>query len=425
LVVSAANGNEAVPGTSAPRARWRRVLGGLVALALAAGAAFAWRQGGTNETGPRYETAAVTRGTLAVTVVANGTLAPTRSVNVGSELSGTVAAVHADVNDRVKRGQILVQLDTARLTDQISRSRASLAAAEAKLAQTGATLNEARGNLARMEEVARLSGGKVPSATELDAARAAVARGVADENSARASVADTRAALSLDETNLRKASIRAPIDGVVLTRSVDPGNAVAASLQAVTLVTIAADLTRLKLQVNVDEADVGQVKDGQTASFVVSAWPNRTYPATITRVGFGSTTKDNVVTYLTDLEVRNDDLSLRPGMTAVASIAAVERRDALLVPNAALRFTPAEPSASKAGGGGIVARLVPRPPNTSGPRKAIETTGAERRVWVLRDGKPAAVAVKPGLTDGRMTEIEGELREGDAVIVDRVATKPS
>ena len=199
---------------------------------------------------------------------------------------------------------------------------------------------EAQANLARFEEVARLSGGKVPSKTELDSGRATLERAQADEASARASVADAQAALSTDEINLSKASIRSPIDGVVLTRSVDPGNAVAASLQAVTLFTIAEDLTQLHLQVNVDEADVGSVHVGQNATFTVSAYPSRKYPARITRVAFGSTITDNVVTYITYLEVDNTDLTLRPGMTATATITATERNDVLLVPNTALRFTP-------------------------------------------------------------------------------------
>ena len=179
------------------------------------------------------------------------------------------------------------------------RSRAALAAAQAQLAQAAATVKESRANLARLEEVARLSGGKVPSATELDSARATLDRAVADEASARANVDEARAALSTDETNLSKASIRSPIDGVVLTRTVDPGNAVAASLQAVTLFTVAEDLAKLRLEVDVDEADVGAVKVGQKASFTVSAYPSRRYPASITRVAFGSTKTDNVVTYIT------------------------------------------------------------------------------------------------------------------------------
>jgi HlyD family secretion protein len=176
----------------------------------------------------------------------------------------------------------------------------------------------------------------------------------------------------------------------------------------------------------VDEADVGQVREGQNAAFTVSAYPNRKYPARIVRVGYGATTKDNVVTYLAELEVANTDLSLRPGMTATATITATERRGALLVPNAALRFTPVAGDAAAGGNsGGLVSKLMPRMPRSGAPRKAGATAAGARQVWVLRDGAPAEVPVTPGVSDGRRTEVEsGDLHEGDAVITDQVASTP-
>ena len=311
----------------------------------------------------------------------------------------------------------------------VLRSRASLAATQAQQAQSSATVKEARASLARFEEVARLSGGKVPSAAELDTARATLDRAVAAEASARANVAEARAAVSTDVTNLSKASIRSPIDGVVLTRTVDPGNAVAASLQAVTLFTVAEDLTQLRLEVNVDEADVGSVKTGQKASFTVSAYPSRRYPAVLTRVAFGSTKTDNVVTYVTYLNVDNTDLSLRPGMTAAATIIATERSGVLLVPNTALRFAPAQDGspAAAASGGSFASKLMPRMPRP-GARKPAETSAAAaagaRQVWVLKDGQAVAVSVTTGISDGRMTEVSTtELQEGMAVITDQQSTK--
>lgn len=420
------------------RARWWRRPGlwvALVLLALAAGGAWYWAGRQQAAAAPRYLTEEARLGELTLTVTANGKLQATRTVNIGSELSGTVRNVRVDVNDRVKKGQVLVELDTAKLTAQVARSRASLAAAQAKRAQTLATMSEAQAGLARLREVSRLSGGKVPSAAELDAADAALARARADENSARANVEDARAALSNDETNLSKASIRSPIDGVVLSRSVEPGNAVAATLQAVTLMSLAEDLTRLLVEVSVDEADVGAVKVGQKASFTVSAYPQRRYPATVTRVAFGSTLTENVVTYATRLEVDNGDLSLRPGMTVSASIIAAERSNVLLVPNTALRFTPQQArgnagSAGNAGGadggaagGGIVSRLVPRPPRQAAKtaRPDAPASGA-RRLWVLEDGVAREVTVQAGITDGRMTEVSSDaLRPGMAVIVDQLA----
>ena len=403
--------------------RWwhRKSLWAVVAMVLGALGLYAWQLGNQRSAAPIYVTEPATRGNLTLIVTANGTLQPTRSVNIGSELSGTVQRVLVDINDQVKKGQVLVELDTSKLQDQVTRSRATLAAANARLAQTKATVNETRGNLNRLEEVARLSGGKVPSKAELATAQATFERSLADELSAEASVTETRAALATDETNLSKASIRSPINGVVLTRTVDPGNAVAASLQAVTLFTIAEDLSQLRLLVNVDEADVGRVKVGQKASFTVSAWPSRQYPANITRVAYGSTITDNVVTYVTQLDVHNTDLSLRPGMTATSSIIATDRHDVLLVPNIALRFVPSQSGVNGAAksGGGILASMMPRMPRT-GARKAAGTGAPAKQVWVLRDGAPVAVNVTQGISDGRMTEITGgDLQDGMQVITDQ------
>ncbi len=414
----------------AHRAWYRRPAWWIAAALLLAGAAglWWWWAGRAANAAPRYNTQPLTRGDLTLTVTANGTIQPTRTISIGSELSGTVLKVNVDVNDRIRKGQVLVVLDTAKLRDQILRSQAALAAARSKVAQTAATITEARAGLARLEAVARLSGGQVPSKAELDSGRAALARALADEASARAGVDDAQAALSTDQINLGKASIVAPADGVVLTRSVDPGNAVAASLQAVTLFTVAEDLAQLRLWVYVDEADVGAVQVGQDASFTVAAYPTRNFPARITRVGFGSTITDNVVTYLTYLDVSNTDLSLRPGMTATASIVAMQRKDVLLVPNTALRFTPTQAGAGTAAAkGGVMSSLTPRMPR-SGARKSAATsasTAGARQVWVLAEpgkGTPQAVAVIPGISDGHMTEIVGgDLKIGMLVITDQKA----
>ena len=417
---------QALLGTDQPARWWARpsLWIGLAVLAAAAGGIYFWQAQKESNAAPVYVTEALRKGNLTLTVAANGTIVPTRVVSIGSELSGTVKRVLVDVNDVVKKGQVLVELDTAKLDDQVLRSRAALASAQAQLAQTAATVKEARAGLARFEEVSRLSGGKVPSATELDGARATLERAVAGEASASATVAEARATLSTDETNLSKASIRSPINGVVLTRTVDPGNAVAASLQAVTLFTIAEDLAQLRLEVAVDEADVGSVKVGQKASFTVSAYPSRRYPARITRVAFGSTKTDNVITYTTWLEVDNTDLSLRPGMTAASTIVATERNDVLLVPNTALRFTPATAAgAAPAASGSVVSKLMPRmPPRSGGRRAAGNGNAAVRQIWVLQDGQAVAIAVTPGISDGRMTEVSGpDLKEGMAVITDQRA----
>jgi HlyD family secretion protein len=402
-------------GSEAFGRRWVWPVVLLVLLAIAGLVLLAAR----NEAKPRYEVEEVKRGRLEVTVSATGNLQPTNQVDVGSELSGIIDKVFVDVNDEVKRGQVLARLDTRRLEDQVARSRAALAAAEASVAQARATLQDARANLARLEEVSRLSGGRVPSQAELETGRANVAKAEAALRSAEASVEQARATLRTDETNLAKASIRSPIDGVVLTRKVEPGQTVAASLQAPVLFTLAEDLTRMELQVNVDEADVGQVKPGQKATFTVDAWPGRKYPAVIERVAYGSQVTEGVVYYPTTLRVNNDDLSLRPGMTATAEILTAVHEDVLLVPNAALRFVPRTGEAKRKKG--ILDALLPKPPRPESGRvpKEAKRKDAPRRVYVLKDGVPTPVEVKTGLTNGRVTEIlEGELKPGMQVITD-------
>ena len=400
---------------------WASALG----LLLLIGGIWIWQARKAANAAPSYSTQAVARGDLTLTVTANGTIQPTRAINIGSELSGTVLKVNVDVNDKVKKGQVMVVLDTAKLQDQVQRSVAALTAAGALVAQSVATTAESTASLARLEEVARLSGGKVPSKTELDTSRATLARSKGAEASARAGVVTAEANLSTDKTNLGKASISAPADGMVLTRAVDPGNAVAASLQAVTLFTLAEDLAKVRLWVYVDEADVGSVKNGQDATFTVSAYPTRKFPAHITRVGFGSTITDNVVTYLTYLDVENTDLSLRPGMTATASIIASQRNDVLLVPNTALRFTPSAAASGGAAKSSVMSSLTPRMPGGNARKSAATSasTAGAKQVWILPAGDhatPQAVAVTPGISDGHMTEITGgELKAGMLVITDQ------
>jgi HlyD family secretion protein len=274
-------------------------------------------------------------------------------------------------------------------------------------------------SLDRDKEVSRLSGGKVPSKTEMESAQATLDRAQADVLSARADLNQGRAALSSDQTNLSKASIRSPVNGVVLSRAAEPGQTVAAGLQVTTLFTVAEDLRQMDLKVDVDEADVGGIKEGQIATFTVDAYPGRKYSARVTRVAYGSTTKNNVVSYSTVLKVKNDDLSLRPGMTATAEIATVTRDNALLVPNAALRFTPATPAGAPPSGG-LLDSLLPHPPaDKSSQSAATKPKGRSQQVWALVDAKPMAIQVTVGVTDGRFTEITGgDLKEGMQAITD-------
>lgn len=430
-------------GTPA-RPWWRRwlkwIIVGLVLLvALFALGRFFF--GGATAT--QYSTEEVERGALTVTVSATGKLAPTNQVDVGSELSGLVETVTVDVNDRVIKGQPLAVLDTSRLDDEITQSRAALNANEAQVGQAQATLSEARAQLARMEEVSRLSNGRVPAKVEMEQARAAVQRAVAGVRAAQANVVAARAALSSADTQRYKAVIRSPVNGVVLARQIEPGQTVAASFNTPTLFVIAEDLSAMELEVAIDEADVGSVKEGQLASFTVDAFPGETFPATITRVDLGSnlsaqsstasgtstsTTAGQVVSYAATLSVANPEQKLRPGMTATAEIVTRAKPNVLLVPNAALRFRPTASggqSASGGQGGGIAGALVPRGRRrgNEAEKSATISRGATQTVYILgEDGQPQSVQVTTGDTNGTVTEVTGgALKPGMTVITGQLA----
>jgi len=371
----------------------------------------------------QYKTQEVQRGNLTVIVTATGTLQPTNQVDVGSELSGIVKSVEADYNDHVKVNQILARLDTSKLEAQVTQSKAALESARAKVQQAQATVRETSTKFIQMQNVWKLSNKKVPSQSELDAAEAAFERAKADQASAKASVSQAQATLEAIKTDLSKTVIRSPINGIVLTRSVEPGQTVAASFQAPVLFTLAEDLTQMELHVDVDEADIGQVKEGQDATFSVDAYPNRTFQARITQTRFGSKTVEGVVTYETVLKVDNSDLSLRPGMTATADIMVKKVEDAILISNTALRFAP--PVEEKRSSKGIVGMLLPRPPSrfTSKKNKSMNSDRNQQRVWVLKDGEPSAIPITVGTSDGVMTEVlKGEIEPGMKLVVDIINT---
>lgn len=369
-----------------------------------------------------YMTKPVQTGDLIVTVSADGTLKPVRTVSVGSELSGIVSRVNVDVNSVVKVGDVLIELDCAKLESAVNQARATLTSAEAKLLEAQAVYAEAKAKLARYEELNRSSAGKMPSRAQLDEQRATVKKARAGIAVAQASIDDAKATLQTNETNLSKAFIRSPVDGVVLTRSVEPGYAVAASLQAVELLTVATDLHELELQVDVDEADVGEVRPGLKTTFTVSAYPDRPFPATLTKVAYGASSgTDKVVTYTTYLAVKNPELKLRSGMTATAIIETARKNDVLLVPNTALRFRPEVKTQSDS-----ATRLMMPGPRHAGQKTVKETTravsGKSRTVYVLNQkGDAVKRDVKTGMTDGTMTEIlSGDLKAGDKVIISQL-----
>lgn len=389
----------------------------------------------------RYATAPVERGALVTTVSATGKIAPTNQVTVGSQLSGLVVKVLVDVNDRVSAGQALAEIDPEQIQDQIRQGQAQLSANQAQVAQATATVAESQAQLARLEEVSRLSNGRVPSRTEMQTGQANVQRALAALKVAQANVLASKAALSQNQTQRARAIIHSPVAGVVLAREVDPGQTVAASFNTPTLFVIAEDLSKMKLEVSIDEADVGSVKEGQKANFTVDAFPGRTFPAVITRVDIGSNqtvssssssstataggSTGTVVSYAADLSVANQKLELRPGMTATADIVTSDKKNVLLVPNAALRFTPTSPAAGGRPSSGITGalRMGPRRQGGGADRTATLSKGAEQTVYVQgEDGQPRAIKVTTGDTDGTRTEIVGGgLKPGMQVITSQLA----
>ena len=395
--------------------------------------------GGAETSG--YATEQAQKGNLTVTVSATGKLAPTNQVDVGSELSGLVTKVVVDVNDRVAQGQPLAIIDPSRFQDTVNQSKAALDAAVATVGQNKATLAQANATLARFQEVSRLSGGRVPAKTEMDQAIADRDRAVANLKAAQANVIAAQATLSSNQTQLTKTIIRSPVNGVVLARQIEPGQTVAASFNTPTLFVIAEDLSQMKLEVAIDEADVGSVKQGQRATFTVDAFPGKTFPATITRVDVGSnlsaqsstssnsttsSTAGQVVSYAAELAVQNGDFQLRPGMTATADIVTMEKKNVLLVPNAALRFKPQATGAPAAqASGGIAGALTPRMRRRGGggDSSAPLERGSKQTVYVKQaDGSLKAISVTTGDSDGTMTEITGgDLQPGMQVVTGQLA----
>jgi len=377
-----------------------------------------------------YATTKAAKGHLVTTVSATGKLAPTNQVTVGSQLSGLVVKVLVDVNDRVEKGQVLAEIDPEQIEDQIRQYTAQMNANQAQVAQAKATLAESQAQLARLEEVSRLSGGKVPSKTELQTGRADVQRAAAAVKTAEANVEAARATLAQSQTQRSRALIVSPVSGVVLAREVDPGQTVASSLE-----------------VAIDEADVGTVKQGQAATFTVDAFPGESFPAKITRVEIGSnltvssatssssssttttSSSGQVVSYAADLSVANADFRLRPGMTATAEIVTSDKNDVLLVPNAALSFAPQTTSAGKKSGG-VTEAISFRPPRRGGQSATKSATlerGSRRTIYVLgADGKPQAVEIVTGSSNGQQTEVTGgDLKPGMQVITGQLASSGS
>jgi HlyD family secretion protein len=394
-------------------------VGILVALIATVTGAMIWRA--RSQARPRYDfvTAKVERGTLAATVTATGDLHGLDTVQIGAEISGLVKAVYVDFNDHVEKGQLLAEIDLTELTAQRDQVQAQLSAARAEYDNRKATAKETRLAADRMTELGK---GGLVSSQQLEAATAAADRADAAVRSGAAQITLNEAMLKSAETKLKKTKIVSPLTGVVLSRTVEPGQTVAASLQAPVLFVLARDLKTMELTVNIDEADIGMVHPGQPATFSVDAYPSRTFPAELKAIHNVGTTVDNVVTYEARLSVDNSSLELRPDMTATATIVTSSKDQVLMAPNAALRFTPPDlgPAQPKGflffGGGGSKKGGAPRASDDSAHTNSKRK---ETKVWINENGLPKPVVVKTGVSDGQRTEIvSDELHEGDLVITD-------
>lgn len=351
---------------------------------------------------PRYLTARITRGDIVETIEATGTVQPVVQVQVGSQVSGRILKLYVDFNSRVRKGDLLAELDPQPFRARVAEARAALLAARAQLARARAEVELQERNLARALEL-RARGLNAPA--EVDSARGARDAARAQVEIARAEVARQEAALESARTNLEYARIYAPIDGVVITRSIDVGQTVAASLQAPTLFVIANDLTQMRVIADIDEADIGKLREGMMAEARVDAFPGEPFRGVVRELRYGPTTVQGVVTYPAVIDVANPEGKLRPGMTATITVTTARHQDVLRVPNAALRFRP---------GGGL-----PGAHGADARRSGID--GAHTgRIYVLGDrGEPVAVTVRTGISDGVYTEVQGPgLRPGMEVITD-------
>ncbi|MFY0528621.1 efflux RND transporter periplasmic adaptor subunit [Archangium gephyra] len=365
-----------------------------------------------------FETAAVQRRDVESRVTATGTVSALVTVQVGSQVSGRIQEILVDYNSPVKKGQVIARIDPQLLQAAVERARANLTAARANVQKARV---EAENSRRQAERSKTLRDQQFISQSELDTAESAAQVSQAQVTSSEASLAQAQAALNETEVNLRYATIVSPTDGIVISRSVDVGQTVAASLQAPTLFTIAEDLRKMQVNTSVAESDVGRLQDGMRATFTVDAWPGVNFDGSIRQIRNASQTVQNVVTYDAVIDVENPELKLKPGMTANVTFITAHRENVVTVPNAALRFRPPEPPAGAArqgpgvGGSGAQAGAGAREKPAPGTKT----------VFVLREGQPRPVRVKPGVTDGSYTEVEGELREGDQVITATAAGSQS
>lgn len=343
----------------------------------------------------QYKTEKVTRGDIRETVTATGTLNAVVTVLVGTQVSGTIKYIYVDYNSPVKKGQVLAQIDPATFIAQVQQAKANLSLARANVEKAEAALAEAKRTFERNKILFTRN---LIAQSELDASETNYLSAQAQLSASKAQVEQAIAALEYSQTNLAYTKITSPVDGIVISRNVDVGQTVAASFQTPTLFTIAQDLTKMQINTNVDEADIGKIKVGQPVEFIVDAYPEIVFKGNVAEIRNAPITVQNVVTYDVVVKVDNPDLTLKPGMTSNVSIILADRKNVLRIPNTALRFRPSD-------------------------RGKEKTLSRMRSVWILEKKKPKQVNVETGITDGTYTEIlSGDLYEGVEVIVEEIAS---
>ena len=382
---------------AAPRSRKAWLIGTLLSLAVLAGIGAGWWLTSAGNS-VQYTTAAVTRGDVTRAVTATGTVNPVLTIIVGSYVSGVIQEIRCDYNTEVKKGQVCAKIDPRPYQTVVDQNKANLDQAKAQLVKDQANFDYVKLNYDRN---ARLAQTNAISKDTLDIARNALDQARALIGVDHAIIEQRQAQLAAAQVNLGYTNIVSPVDGTVVSRNVTVGQTVAASFQTPTLFLIATDLTKMQVDTNVSESDIGGISEGDKALFTVDAFPKRSFQGTVSQVRQSPQTVQNVVTYDVVVSVDNQDLALKPGMTAANRIVIDERSDVLRVPSQALRYTPATAGATRRNG--TAGRTRPTP---------------QARIWVLRDGKPVRVAVTAGLDDDTFTEIvKGELKPGDQVII--------
>ncbi len=384
------------------------IVGGVALIAvLGVGGYVYWN--GDQKPSVKYKTAKIERGTVAQVVTATGTINPVITVQVGSQVSGIIKALYADFNSVVKAGQLVAQLDPAPFRTVVTQMEASLQNALGNVARARADLALQKLNFDRAKVLFQQ---QLNAQQDVDNARAAFETSQANLQIAEAQVKQAQAQLDTAKVNLEYTTIHSPVNGIVISRNVDVGQTVAASFQAPVLFLIAKDLTKMQVDTNVSESDVGGITDGKTATFVVDAYPKQVFKGTITQVRNAPITVQNVVTYNVVIGVDNTDLRLKPGMTANVAIILARQEDVLKLPNQALRFKPSFARTGEKTGGQTAA--------ASGKRESGgKDDKSKPKVWLRSpQGEPVSVEVKTGITDGAFSElVEGALKEGDEVII--------